>query len=294
LVRYCEEEELTFTRSRPYKRNDQCFVEQKNGHVVRRYVGYDRYEGLEAARILGELHAVLRLWINFFQPSMRLRSKTRQGAKLHRVFDEAMTPYDRVLKADEVSPSAKSGLRDEYRELDPVALLAEIARLQDELWPLAYRELPSRHIDPDREATERARIQGAYPPPPASPEPLPAEDRDYRQVDKPRRKHKPHKPHKPCDHWWRTWPDSFETVWAECEAELRVKPNLAATVLLQRLQTRYPGQYDDSKLRTLQRRVRAWRIAQMNVPLPRRPHFVGVPALDAVELSVPYPNTAAA
>jgi hypothetical protein len=92
----------------------------------------------------------------------------------------------------------------------------------------------------------------------------------------------------------RTWPDSFETVWAECEAELRVKPNLATTVLLGRLQTRYPGQYDDSKLRTLQRRVRAWRIAQMTVPLPRRPRFVGLPTLDAIELSVPYLNTAAA
>jgi hypothetical protein len=65
--------------------------------------------------------------------------------------------FDRVLKADEVSPSIKSRLRDECRELDPVSLVAEIARLQDELWPLAYRELPSRHVDPDREAAERAR-----------------------------------------------------------------------------------------------------------------------------------------
>jgi hypothetical protein len=113
-------------------------------------------------------------------------------------------------------------------------------------------------------------------------------------MEKPRRKHKPHKPHKPYVHWWRTTPDPFEAVWAECEAELRAKPNLAGTVLLRRLQARYPGEYDDSKLRTLQRRVRTWRIAQMNVPLPRRQRLVGMPAVDDIELSVPYPNTAAA
>lgn len=93
LLAYCEREAITFTRSRPYKKNDQCFVEQKNGQIVRRLVGYDRYEGLEAARVLTELYEVVRLYVNFFQPSMRLVSKSRIGAKTKRIYDVPRTPY---------------------------------------------------------------------------------------------------------------------------------------------------------------------------------------------------------
>ena len=75
LVAYCERESITFTRSRAYKKNDQCYVEQKNGSVVRRFVGYERFEGLTPCQVLSRLYQVLRLYVNFFQPSMKLISK---------------------------------------------------------------------------------------------------------------------------------------------------------------------------------------------------------------------------
>ncbi|NJM94752.1 MAG: transposase family protein [Cytophagales bacterium] len=82
LFDYCQAENITFTRSRPYKKNDQAHVEEKNGSVVRRMVGYDRYEGQEAQSALKTLYQSLRLYVNFFQPSMKLLSKKRDGAKV--------------------------------------------------------------------------------------------------------------------------------------------------------------------------------------------------------------------
>ena len=79
LLDYCRREEITFTRSRAYKKNDQCHVEEKNGAVVRRFIGYDRFESIEACRVLAELYQTLRLYVNFFQRSMKLVSKQRQG-----------------------------------------------------------------------------------------------------------------------------------------------------------------------------------------------------------------------
>lgn len=79
---YCLSENLVFTRCRPYRKNDQAWVEQKNGAVVRRAVGYRRYEGIEAAALLAQLYSTLRLFVNFFQPSFKLAAKQRDGAKV--------------------------------------------------------------------------------------------------------------------------------------------------------------------------------------------------------------------
>jgi hypothetical protein len=86
---------LVFTRCRPYRKNDQAWVEQKNGAVVRQTVGYHRYEGLEAAAILARLYATLRLFVNFFQPSFKLARKTRDGAKVKKTYHPPATPYQR-------------------------------------------------------------------------------------------------------------------------------------------------------------------------------------------------------
>ena len=90
---------LTFTRSRPYKKNDQAHVEEKNGPVVRRWIGHDRYEGERATRLMNDFYDLLRLYNNFFQPSVKLISwlrhvydKTRHGAKVTRKHDKAKTP----------------------------------------------------------------------------------------------------------------------------------------------------------------------------------------------------------
>jgi len=102
LLDYCLGKEITFTRSRPYKTNDQCYIEQKNGSVVRKFIGYDRFEGLDPCRILEALYAVLRLYVNFFQPSVKLVEKKRNGSHVSYKYDKAQTPYQRALAADTV------------------------------------------------------------------------------------------------------------------------------------------------------------------------------------------------
>ena len=88
LLQYCEDETITFTRSRPYKKNDQFHVEQKNGAIVRNLVGYDRFEGIQPCRILDELYLHLRLYVNFFQPSVKLVSKKREGSRVKKKYDK--------------------------------------------------------------------------------------------------------------------------------------------------------------------------------------------------------------
>ncbi len=103
LLDYCTREEITFTRGRVAKKNDQCFVEQKNGAIVRQLVGYDRFEGEHAYRQLAELYRAVRLYVNFFQPSMKLRVKERAGGKLRRRYDPAKTPFQRLLATEVLS-----------------------------------------------------------------------------------------------------------------------------------------------------------------------------------------------
>ena len=96
LRRYCETEHITFTRCRPYKKNDQAHIEQKNWSVVRRTVGYDRYDSPQALRQLQDLYQVLRLYLNYFQPVMKLVGKERFGARVKKRYDDARTPYQRI------------------------------------------------------------------------------------------------------------------------------------------------------------------------------------------------------
>jgi integrase-like protein len=137
LLRYCQQEQLTFTRSRPYKKNDQAHVEQKNWSIVRQTVGYDRYEGAAACEALGHLYEVVRLYVNFFQPSMKLVRKERVGGKVKKHYDTAKTPYQRVLDSPQVTEEVKAALRQQYLTLNPVALLRQIHRAQATLWQLA-------------------------------------------------------------------------------------------------------------------------------------------------------------
>lgn len=140
LLRYCQQEQLTFTRSRPYKKNDQAYVEQKNWTIVRQLVGYDRLESLSAYEALGALYEVIRLYVNFFQPSMKLVSKEREGSKVKKKYDQAKTPYQRVLESEQVSEEVKARLRQQYATLNPMALLRQMQRLQSVLWKLAAGE----------------------------------------------------------------------------------------------------------------------------------------------------------
>jgi hypothetical protein len=133
VVPWCREQKLEVTRSRAYKKNDQAFVEQKNGAVVRRLMGYGRFEGVETARVMARLYAAARLYVNFFQPSFKLKEKRREGAKVIKRYHAPSTPCERALAHPKATAAVKQRLRDQYRTLDPVALLAEIRAVQEEL-----------------------------------------------------------------------------------------------------------------------------------------------------------------
>ncbi len=110
LIELCARYEITFTRGRVGKKNDQCFVEQKNGSIVRQLVGYDRFEGEQAYRQLAELYRAVRLYANFFQPSMKLRTKTREGSHVKKSYELAATPYQRLLATGELEEAKRHQL----------------------------------------------------------------------------------------------------------------------------------------------------------------------------------------
>ena len=121
----------------PYRKNDNCCVEQKNWPIVRQQVGYARYDTPAELQTLRELYAVLRLYVNFFQRKMKLVSKTRHGAKAMKRFDAARTPYQRTLESSHVTDAAKDALRRTYLELNPAQLKRDLATLQAKLLQLA-------------------------------------------------------------------------------------------------------------------------------------------------------------
>jgi transposase InsO family protein len=145
LFRYCAEREITFTRSRPYRKNDNCFVEQKNYSVVRRTVGYCRHDTPAELRVLNELYAVLRLYTNYFQPSMKLVEKTRTGSKVKKTYDAAKTPYHRVMTSQWIPRQTKRELRSIYATLNPAKLIRDIGKLQDELARLVSSKIEAQH-----------------------------------------------------------------------------------------------------------------------------------------------------
>jgi len=137
LYRYCQREHITFTRSRPYKKNDQAHVEQKNWSVVRRLIGYDRYELPQALDLLEAIYQDRRLYVNFFQPVLKLVEKRRVGSQAIKKYDTARTPYQRVLESPDVPEETKERLCQLYLTLNPVTLRQRINENLDKLWQLA-------------------------------------------------------------------------------------------------------------------------------------------------------------
>lgn len=256
LLRYCEKEKITFTRARPYRKNDQAHVEEKNGSVVRRLVGYDRYEGLDAWRRLTALYGVLRCYVNFFQPSMKLVSKVRQEGRTTKRYDRAQTPYQRALNATAISEAQKNGLRAGYQKLDPVALLKELERLQDQFWEHAYQTPnPQTTSDATPQAKSVEPLRRVDMVAICKPELSPAVQKPPRMY---RRSRKPSVPHT-----WRTRKDPFADVWGQMQLLLDIDPSRTVKDLFLELQQRYPGKFSDGQLRTLQRRVKQRRREQM-------------------------------
>lgn len=142
LVRYCEAEHITFTRSRPYKKNDNCYVEQKNYSIVRRTVAYYRYDTPAQMHLLNAIYRILRLYTNFFQPVMKLQEKVRSGSKVSRRYDTPQTPYKRILMHPQIPREIKNTLTAQYNSLNVLALKRELNHLQQELFRSAIAAGP--------------------------------------------------------------------------------------------------------------------------------------------------------
>jgi len=237
LLAYCQEQRLEFTRSRAYQKNDQAWIEQKNGAVVRRFVGYERFAGAVAGQCLAGLFQSVRLYVNHFQPSFKLRSKTREGAKVKKVYHKPATPCERLLGHDSVAEAVKERLRSEAGQLDPLELLHRIREGQAALAALASGD---QGTGPGRENLEQflAKLPQLWREGEARPT-------HRREASQPRT--------------WRTRKDPFESVWPEVLRWLQEDPEATAKSLFERLHREYPGRFPEGQLRTLQRGIREWR-----------------------------------
>jgi len=237
LLAYCQQQKLEFTRSRAYQKNDQAWIEQKNGAVVRRFVGYERLSGMVAGQCLAQLFQAVRLYVNYFQPSFKLRSKTRIGAKVKKLYHQPATPCERLLEHASVTEATKERLRSERGELDPLELLHRIREGQSALAALASGHLGS---GPERASLEQFLSE------------LPEL---WRQGEaRPTHREAVRQPRA-----WRTRKDPFESAWPEILLWLQEQPEATAKSLLERLHRQYPGRFPEGQLRTLQRRIREWR-----------------------------------
>jgi hypothetical protein len=234
---YCQQGKIEFTRSRAYQKNDQAWIEQKNGSLIRRFVGYGRFTGLVAGQCLARLYRIIRLYVNYFQPSFKLRSKTREGAKVKKQYHPAATPCDRLLAHPSVSTTIQEALRAELAALDPLDLLHQIREAQSALAALSSGEWGH---GPERESLEAflAKLPELWRAGEARP--------THRGV-----------PSSPRP--WRPRKDPFETVWSEILLWLQDDPESTAKSLMERLDREYPGRFCAGQLRTLQRRIRGWR-----------------------------------
>lgn len=159
LFRYCSEEGITFTRSRPHRKNDNCFVEEKNYSVVRRNVGYRRYDTPEELEALNELYSYLRLYSNYFLPVMKLTRKERIGSKVKKIHDEPRTPLKRVLASPYVEERRKKRVRNIYAELNPAELKRNITRLQEKLVRLNTTKEKAKTAHSARPRSARTRVE---------------------------------------------------------------------------------------------------------------------------------------
>ncbi len=240
LLDFCREHKIELTRGRPCRKNDQAWVEQKNGAVVRRMVGYGRLEGVAAAESLARLYASTRLFVNFFQPSFKLLKKERIGARVRKQYARPETPCARLLASPDILEAPKERLRAVLASLDPLRLLDEIRAMQGHIAGLAagsgVSRPPERHADLDRFLASLA---------------IAWKEGEVRPT---------HKAKPKTARWWRTRTDAFEEAWPKVLVWLESEPDQTAKQILERLCMEEPDVFSPDQLRTLQRRVKQWRV----------------------------------
>jgi len=253
VVAYCEQEQITFTRGRPYQKRDQCFVEQKNGAIVRQVVGYDRFVGEHAYRQLMELYRALRLYVNCFQPSMKLLSKQRDGKKVRYVYDPVKTPLQRLLLTGILSGEKQDELNAMAQSPDPLWLFEQLEQLQKALFNCAVEgnpfvsnatSLPIRVFSVQQCTMEVSPVEGSPPDSPAGLAVLHQEQEKRKRVLG----------------WRRTHKDPFEGEWDQIFSWLVANPERSSGDIFRELQRCSPGRYQPLQIRTLQRGMRKIRV----------------------------------
>jgi hypothetical protein len=136
LYQYTKETNLTFTRSRAYKKNDNCFVEQSNGAVIRQSVGYLRYDTEEEITQLNEIYELTSLYRNFFHPVLRIKIKERNKGHITRRYYPPKTPYQWLMESDEITNEQKKVLRKKYKNLNPLQLKRKLEEAVTKLFRL--------------------------------------------------------------------------------------------------------------------------------------------------------------
>jgi hypothetical protein len=238
VVQWCRDEGLEVTRSRAYRKNDQAWVEQKNGAIVRRLVGYGRLEGMASAQALARLYAAARLHTNLFQPSFKLQQKTRIGARVIKRYHKPALPAARVLAHEAVDQTSKERLRHLQAQADPVLLIAEIRAAQADLG----KRIDRRGLDGACEA-----------PAPIDLDRLAAGLRTaWREGERRTIHRRPYHRRKPIPHR----PSMLDDVQDQLRLWLDEQPDVTATEVLVRLEATYPDRFTDKHLRTIQRAVK--------------------------------------
>jgi len=134
MKRYCEKHLITFTRGRANKKNDSCYIEQKNWDIVRKMIGYGRLETQAQLEMLKKIYTLLSLYQNYFQPSRKLLLKTRDGARVTKKYDKAQTPVQRLLARKDVTEETKLRLKQTLKDLNPLRLLRKINQMIRDLY----------------------------------------------------------------------------------------------------------------------------------------------------------------
>src|SRR5437016_6386367 len=248
VIAYCEQAHISFTRGRPYLKNDQCFVEQKNGAMVRQVVGYDRFVGEHAYRQLTELYRALRLYVNCFQPSMKLLSKQREGKKVRYVYDSAKTPLQRLLQSGVLSAQKQQELLEVAHALDPIRLFEQLEQLQQAVFRCATScspFVPSLSSAPLRVFSVERSSAANVPDERSVPNPVVFHTL-YREQERRKR----------VLGWRRTHKDPFEGEWEQIFSWLIANPERSSGDIFRELQRRSPGRYQPLQIRTLQRGMR--------------------------------------
>jgi site-specific recombinase XerD len=265
VAAYCVREQITFTRGRPYEKRDQCFVEQKNGVVVRQVVGHGRLAGEHAYQQLAELYRALRLFVNCFQPSMKLVAKHIEGRNIHRVYDVARTPLQRLLLSGVLTASRQQELSAVAKGLDPIRLFRQVEQLQQAIFRCEESGSAPGQRKPGLSLL-RFELEGNA----TKPILLDRTGQDEGPVSL-YGDQKSQESMSVLD-WRRTSNDPFIGQWEQILAWVRTNPTRSSGDIFRELQSLFPGRFLPRHMRTLQRgmrRIRKYVLATREEPQQR-------------------------